>query len=379
MRKPVTASGTQVHAFVARLVEQRRDHRRILDHVRERLAGSISPSKVRKVGRIASSTLELVTTMSRIGCAPSSIAPQTPMVSNNRRAAAAIAEARASPAAARSSPGRRPSRQKLPSEPCRSAIASARPGKPPPRDQDIGLAVGVCVRHCCQPSATLDLHRIGPRPVRDRRRERAFSCPTPSRIFSNVLDLETLEVNLFRGRSPPTGWQRVFGGQVIGQALVAASRTVEGVAAHSLHAYFILGGDPKVPIIYEVERTRDGKSFTTRSVKAIQHGQPIFTMMVSFHNNEEGLDHQVPMPKVPPPEELPSEAECAARHPADAAGTGAPLLRARPRRSICARSNSSIISARNPRTDASMSGFKTTGRCRTIRRSINACSPMPPT
>ncbi len=124
-----------------------------------------------------------------------------------------------------------------------------------------------------------------------------------------LLDLETLEVNLFRGYSPPTIWKRVFGGQVVGQALVAASRTVEGVAAHSLHAYFILGGDPKVPIIYQVERTRDGKSFTTRSVKAIQHGQPIFTMMVSFHNNEEGLDNQIPMPKVPMPDELPTEAE----------------------------------------------------------------------
>jgi acyl-CoA thioesterase-2 len=124
-----------------------------------------------------------------------------------------------------------------------------------------------------------------------------------------LLDLETLEVNLFRGYSPPTIWKRVFGGQVVGQALVAASRTVEGVAAHSLHAYFILGGDPKAPIIYQVERTRDGRSFTTRSVKAIQHGQPIFTMMVSFHNNEEGLDNQLPMPKVPMPDELPTEAE----------------------------------------------------------------------
>jgi acyl-CoA thioesterase-2 len=125
----------------------------------------------------------------------------------------------------------------------------------------------------------------------------------------DVLNLETLEVNLFRGYSPPTGWKRVFGGQVVGQALVAASRTVEGVAAHSLHAYFILGGDPSVPIIYQVERTRDGKSFTTRNVKAIQHGRPIFTMMVSFHNNEEGIDNQLPMPKVPMPDELPTDAE----------------------------------------------------------------------
>ena len=124
-----------------------------------------------------------------------------------------------------------------------------------------------------------------------------------------ILDIEPLEVNLFRGRSPQVGWQRVFGGQVIGQALVAACRTVEGRLAHSMHAYFLLPGDPKVPIIYDVERTRDGKSFTTRLVKAIQHGQPIFTMSVSFHNNESGFDHQAKMPDVPFPEDLPSEAE----------------------------------------------------------------------
>src|SRR6204780_4592438 len=96
-----------------------------------------------------------------------------------------------------------------------------------------------------------------------------------------ILDLERLEVNLFRGRSPQVGWQRVFGGQVIGQALVAACRTVDEIAErppHSLHAYFLLAGDPKVPIIYEVDRIRDGKSFTTRRVIAIQHGQAIFSM-----------------------------------------------------------------------------------------------------
>jgi acyl-CoA thioesterase-2 len=131
----------------------------------------------------------------------------------------------------------------------------------------------------------------------------------PVSALLKVLDLETLEVNLFRGYTPPTTWHRVFGGQVIGQALMAASRTVEGLAAHSLHAYFILAGDVNVPIVYEVERTRDGKSFTTRNVKAIQHGRPIFTMMASFHNNEEGLDHQFPMPDVPGPETLPTEAE----------------------------------------------------------------------
>ena len=124
-----------------------------------------------------------------------------------------------------------------------------------------------------------------------------------------VLDLEPLEVNLFRGRSPQVGWQRVFGGQVIGQALVAATRTVEGRPPHSMHAYFLLPGDPKVPIIYEVDRIRDGKSFTTRRVVAIQHGQPIFSMSVSFHADEEGLDHQAKIPDVPKPDELPSEAE----------------------------------------------------------------------
>src|SRR3954467_9852046 len=97
-----------------------------------------------------------------------------------------------------------------------------------------------------------------------------------------ILDLEYLEHNLFRGRSPQVGWQRVFGGQVIGQALVAACRTVDvaGRQPHSLHAYFLLPGDPKVPIIYEVDRIRDGRSFTTRRVSAIQHGRAIFTMSV---------------------------------------------------------------------------------------------------
>jgi acyl-CoA thioesterase-2 len=125
-----------------------------------------------------------------------------------------------------------------------------------------------------------------------------------------ILDLEPLEVNLFRGRSPQSGWQRVFGGQVIGQALVAATRTVEAPRPpHSMHAYFLLPGDPKVPIIYEVDRIRDGKSFTTRRVIAIQHGHPIFSMEVSFHADEPGLTHQAKMPNVPKPEELPSEAD----------------------------------------------------------------------
>ena len=132
---------------------------------------------------------------------------------------------------------------------------------------------------------------------------------TAVQTMLDVLNIEQLEVNLFRGRSPQDRWQRVFGGQVIGQALVAACRTVEGRSPHSMHAYFLIGGDPKVPIIYEVDRIRDGKSFTTRRVVAIQHGQAIFTLMVSFHNDEAGLEHQAEMPNVPPPEDLPNEAE----------------------------------------------------------------------
>lgn len=125
-----------------------------------------------------------------------------------------------------------------------------------------------------------------------------------------TLDLEALEVNLFRGTSPDAGWQRVFGGQVIGQALVAAYRTAPADrGVHSLHGYFIRPGDPQVPIIYEVERYRDGKSFTTRLVVAIQHGVPIFTMTASFHATEPGLEHQHTMPVVPPPADLPSERE----------------------------------------------------------------------
>ena len=124
-----------------------------------------------------------------------------------------------------------------------------------------------------------------------------------------ILDIERLEENLFRGLSPQVGWQRVFGGQVIGQALVAANRTVNGRLAHSLHAYFLRAGDPSVPIIYNVDRIRDGGSFTTRRVVAVQHGQAIFSMAASFHKQETGLEHQIKMPEVPPPESLPSEAE----------------------------------------------------------------------
>jgi len=125
----------------------------------------------------------------------------------------------------------------------------------------------------------------------------------------NLLDLEEIEKNHYRGRSPDDSWQRVYGGQVLGQALVAASRTVEdaGRSAHSLHGYFLRPGDPKIPLLYVVDRIRDGKSFTTRRVVAVQHGRPIFSMSISFQIHEDGLEHQFPMPNVPPPEDLEPE------------------------------------------------------------------------
>jgi acyl-CoA thioesterase-2 len=126
-----------------------------------------------------------------------------------------------------------------------------------------------------------------------------------------LLDLEQIELDIFRGRSPENERrQRVFGGQVAGQALVAAGRTVPADRpVHSLHAYFIRPGDPAVPLIYLVDRVRDGRSFTTRRVSAVQHGKTIFTLSASFHLPEPGVLHQRAMPDVPPPEEVPSTAE----------------------------------------------------------------------
>src|SRR5256884_6466431 len=122
-----------------------------------------------------------------------------------------------------------------------------------------------------------------------------------------LLELEALEVNLFRGVSPDEDRQRVFGGQVAGQALVAAGRTVDPTRmVHSLHAYFLRPGDPRVPIVYDVDRIRDGRSFTTRRVVAIQHGRAIFNLSASLHIDESGPDHQLPMPDVPDPESLPT-------------------------------------------------------------------------
>jgi acyl-CoA thioesterase-2 len=129
-----------------------------------------------------------------------------------------------------------------------------------------------------------------------------------------LLDLEPIEVNMFRGVSPDDSRQRVFGGQVAGQALVAAARTVDpDRLVHSLHAYFLRPGDPTIPILYEVDRIRDGRSFTTRRVVAVQHGKAIFNLQASFQVPEEGLAHSAEMPDVAPPEGLPNRQSRLAR------------------------------------------------------------------
>src|SRR5437764_936224 len=143
---------------------------------------------------------------------------------------------------------------------------------------------------------------------RHRREPRRGRSPMSKALDAlvDLLDLEAIEVNIFRGLSPDDERQRVFGGQVAGQALVAAGRTVGQGQVHSLHAYFLRPGDPSIPILYEVDRIRDGKSFTTRRVVAIQHGRAIFNLSASFHADEPGPEHQKPMPDVPDPESVPT-------------------------------------------------------------------------
>lgn len=136
--------------------------------------------------------------------------------------------------------------------------------------------------------------------------------PQPTDALQRILDLEPAGHDAFRGTSPQTGWQRVFGGLVVAQALVAASRTVEAARRpHSCHAYFLHPGDPQVPLAYEVERLRDGRGFTTRRVLAHQHGRPIFALTASFQVPERGLEHAPAMPAVPDPDALPGEGELA--------------------------------------------------------------------
>mgnify|MGYP001812422971 CR=1 FL=1 len=135
-----------------------------------------------------------------------------------------------------------------------------------------------------------------------------MNTETQSQAFAELvrlMELEPLEVNLFRGVSRDIGTNRVLGGQILAQALLAASRTVQGRTAHSLHAYFLRAGDPAAPVVYDVDHSRDGGSFSARRVIAIQHGRPIFTLAASFQAPEEGLEHQFDMPDVPPPEDVP--------------------------------------------------------------------------
>ena len=132
-----------------------------------------------------------------------------------------------------------------------------------------------------------------------------------NRTLVEILDLELIGENKYRGQSQDLGYPRVFGGQVLGQALIAASRTVENRAVHSLHAYFLRPGDASIPIDYEVDCIRDGRSFTTRRVVAYQKNKAIFNFAASYQIKEEGFYHQFDMPKVPPPEEVPSYAEIA--------------------------------------------------------------------
>ncbi|HVF74883.1 MAG TPA: acyl-CoA thioesterase II [Acidimicrobiales bacterium] len=172
-----------------------------------------------------------------------------------------------------------------------------------------------------------------------------------------LLDLEPIEVNIFRGQSPDEKRQRVFGGQVAGQALVAAGRTVEPDRfVHSLHAYFLRPGDPDVPILYEVDRIRDGKSFTTRRVVAIQHGQAIFNLSASFHVAEDGLDHQQPMPEAPDPDTLPTFQE---RHAPWAEEMGD--WYARPRPIDTRHADDPPRAQRGPRTPAQQVWFRADG------------------
>src|SRR6478609_202529 len=142
--------------------------------------------------------------------------------------------------------------------------------------------------------------------------------PSSAAELVELLDIETLDTDLFRGRSPDTDRQRVFGGQVAAQALIAAIRTAEsGLDVHSLHAYFLRPGDTSIPIIYDAERIRDGRSFETRRVVARQHGHPIFYLTANFQRPEDGFEHQDAMPEVPGPDAGLTFAEIAALRSGD--------------------------------------------------------------
>jgi acyl-CoA thioesterase-2 len=194
---------------------------------------------------------------------------------------------------------------------------------------------------------------------------------TPENL-AEILALEAIEVNLFRGVSPNDGFPRIFGGLVIAQALMAAYRTVPDRICHSLHAYFIRPGDVNAPVLYEVERARDGGTFTTRRVAAIQHGEQIFNLAASFQTPEEGLEHQSEMPDAPDPESLPTEGDYL-RSLGDDLHPRFVKMADFPDRWTCAGSIPSIRPSRFPSPRPSRSG------CGPRRRSatMSACSSAP--
>ncbi|NBM18620.1 acyl-CoA thioesterase II [Streptomyces sp. GC420] len=181
----------------------------------------------------------------------------------------------------------------------------------------------------------------------------------------DLLDLERIERDIFRGASRSAVVPRVFGGQVAAQALVAAGRTVpEDRPAHSLHAYFLRPGDPGAPIVYSVDRIRDGRSFTTRRVVAVQHGQPIFHLSASFQTWEEGFDHQAPMPAAPDPETLPTAAQMLPRYADVFADPGVVdrLLEARAAVDLRYVGDPPFASVGEPREPRSQVWFRTNGK-----------------
>jgi len=193
----------------------------------------------------------------------------------------------------------------------------------------------------------------------------------------DLLQLERLEDNLFRGQSRDIGTKYVFGGQVLGQALSAAQQTVDPArAAHSLHAYFLRAGDIEAPIVYNVERARDGGSFSVRRVVAIQHGEPIFNCSVSFQIEQSGIEHAAPMPVVPTPDELPPRqpvpAEVLAKLPTKLQPGSAAM-----RRSKCASSNPRISCSRRSARRCSTLGSASPGASPIHPRCIVRCLPTP--
>ncbi|MFD0383872.1 acyl-CoA thioesterase [Streptomyces stramineus] len=202
------------------------------------------------------------------------------------------------------------------------------------------------------------------------------------RDLLDLLDLERVEQDIFRGTSRPSVVPRVFGGQVAAQALVAAGRTVcADRLPHSLHAYFLRPGDPGAPIVYTVDRIRDGRSFTTRRVVAVQHGQPVFHLSASFQTHEEGLEHQEPMPAAPDPLTLPTAEELLPRHAHRFAHPQVVerLLEARAAVDVRYVDEPPFASVGEPREPKSQVWFRTNGKLADDPCCTSAWSPTSPT